>query len=164
MQNNNHDYEITWETQKGNLNKNHTLDIIEQVVVYEPRRFRTSMTIINSHKCPLRTRLNRAHWPRFKLALILQYTIGLDYSHRKFPMNMAPRILVPQQPINPAISIRHVITVFSFTLNRRLPTGIYKSPQCSCHHTSQLQSPKWPGNQNLHQIKIKASTQPQLQT
>lgn len=107
----------------------HTLDIVEKVLINEPSCFCTTMAIVYSNECPLRTRFNRTHWPRLKLALIFQCTVGLYYRHRKFPINMFPRILIPPQSINPTTRVPASAAIFTFRLDRRLPTGGYNFPQ-----------------------------------
>ena len=90
------------------------------------------MSIINPNKCSMRTWFKRTHWPWFKLAMVFQQMVCLNYCHWKISIHMLSWILVPQQTINPTTHVTAITGVF--TLNRRFPTGWHNLHQWSWYH------------------------------
>lgn len=73
-----------------------TLQVVEEMIVDEPRRLRPTMAVIDPYKRAAGARLERAQGARLYLALILNEIVSLDDGHRKFAIQMLAGIFVPE--------------------------------------------------------------------
>ena len=83
-----------------------TPQVVEEMIIDVARRLRATMPIIDANEGALEAGVRCAERPWFHLALVLQLVVGLDHGHGELTIDNLPAVLVPQEPILAAGSVR----------------------------------------------------------